>query len=107
LDNKFNDDENHRLARAMMLKKQPQIDTSFSRGTAFKKVGDKDIPVTVRGGPYGWETLRLPHFLDNQVKDGCDVVSFTLRAAALYPPPTPHEDSWYSFLLEAESTTGP
>jgi hypothetical protein len=40
----------------------------------------------------------LPHFLSNRLADGGEVVS-----RALYP----QEDSWYSFLLEAESTPGP
>jgi hypothetical protein len=47
--------------------------------------------------------LWLPHFLDNRQTDGGEVVSLTRRLAAVYP----HEDSWYSFLLEAESTAGP
>jgi hypothetical protein len=47
------------------------------------------------------ETSRLPHFLDNRVTDGGEV-SLTRR-----PPFNPQEDSWYSFLLEAESTPGP
>jgi hypothetical protein len=42
------------------------------------------------------------HFLDNRLTDGNDVVSLTRRPATLYP----QEDSWYSFLLEAESTPG-
>jgi hypothetical protein len=62
----------------------------------------KDIPVTDRGGPLGCETWRFPHFLDNRLTDGGKVVSPTRR-----PPFTPQEDSWYSFLLEAESTSGP
>jgi hypothetical protein len=53
----------------------------------------KVMRVTGHGGPYGCETSRLPHFLDNRLKDGGEV--------------TPQEDSWYSFLLEAESTPGP
>jgi hypothetical protein len=40
----------------------------------------------------GCETSRLPHFLEIPFTDGGEVVS-------LYP----QEDSWYSFLLEAES----
>jgi hypothetical protein len=48
------------------------------------------------------ETSRLPHFLDNWLTDGGEVVSLT-RRPHLYP----QEDSWYSFLLEAESTPGP
>jgi hypothetical protein len=38
-----------------------------------------------------------------QLTDGGEVVSLTRRQAALYP----QGDSWYSFLLEAESTPGP
>jgi hypothetical protein len=62
----------------------------------------KAIPVTGRGGPQGYETSRLPHFLHNRLTDGGKVVSLMRRPAALYP----QEDSWYSFLLEAESTPG-
>jgi hypothetical protein len=51
------------------------------------------IPVIGRGGPLGCETSRLPHVLENRLKYGGEVVS--------------QEDSWYSFLLEAESTPGP
>jgi hypothetical protein len=48
------------------------------------------------------ETLMLPHFLDNRLTDGGEVVNLTRRS-----PFTPQEDSWYSFLLQAESTPGP
>jgi hypothetical protein len=44
---------------------------------------------------------RLPHYLDNRLKDGGKVVSL-----ALQPPFTPQEDSWYSFVIETESTPG-
>jgi hypothetical protein len=44
---------------------------------------------------------RLPHFLDNRLRDGGEIVSLTYR-----PPFTSQEGSWYSFLLEAESTQG-
>jgi hypothetical protein len=43
------------------------------------------IPVTGRGGPYGCETSRLPHFLDNRLTDDGEVNSLTRRSAALYP----------------------
>jgi hypothetical protein len=65
-------------------------------------VKGKAIPVTGREGPYVFETSRLPHYLDNRLTDGGEVVSLTRR-----PPFTPQKDSWYSFLLEAESTPGP
>jgi hypothetical protein len=41
------------------------------------------------------------HELDNRRIDGGKVVSLTRRQ-----PFTPQKDSWYSFLLEAESTLG-
>jgi hypothetical protein len=62
----------------------------------------KATPVIDRGGPYGCETLRLPHFVDNQLTNGCKVVSLTH-----WPHFTPQENSSYSFLLEAELTPGP
>jgi hypothetical protein len=62
------------------------------------KVKRKAVPVTGRGGPQSCEASRIPHFLDNRLTDDGEVVSLTRR-----PPFTPQEDSWYSFLLEAES----
>jgi hypothetical protein len=62
---------------------------------------DKAVPVTDRGAPRGCETSRLPHFLDNRLIDGAEVASPTSRSFFI-----PQEDSWYSFLLEAESTSG-
>jgi hypothetical protein len=38
----------------------------------------RDIPVPGHGGPYGWERLRLPHYLDKRLTDGGKVVSLTL-----------------------------
>jgi hypothetical protein len=43
-----------------------------------KKKG-KAIPVTGREGPYGCETSRLSHFLDNLPTDSGEVVSLTRR----------------------------
>jgi hypothetical protein len=63
----------------------------------------KVIPVTGCGGPKGCETSRLPYILENQSTDGSEVISLMCQLAALYP----QEESWYSFLLEAESTPGP
>jgi hypothetical protein len=62
----------------------------------------KAIPVTGRGGQQGFKTSKLPHFLYYRFTDGGEVVGLTRR-----PPFTPQEDSWYSFLLEAESIPGP
>jgi hypothetical protein len=63
----------------------------------------KAIPATDRGDQYCCEMSRLPHFLDNRLTDGGEAVSLTRRPAAR----NPQENSWYSFLLETESTPGP
>jgi hypothetical protein len=44
----------------------------------------KAIPATRHGGPYDFETSRLPHFVDNLLTDSGEVVSLTRR-----PPFTP------------------
>jgi hypothetical protein len=61
----------------------------------------KAVPVTSHGGPQGCEMSRLPYFLDSQLTYGGEAVK-PYAPAALYP----QEDSWYSFLLQAESTPG-
>jgi hypothetical protein len=60
------------------------------------------LTTSVSEGPEGREMSRVPHLLDNRLKDGGKVVSLTRR-----PRFTLQEDSWYSFLLEAESIPGP
>jgi hypothetical protein len=67
-----------------------------------KVIKGKAIHVTGRGIAYGCETSRLPHFLENRLTDGGEVDRLTRRS-----PFTPQEDSWYSFLLQTESTPGP
>jgi hypothetical protein len=62
----------------------------------------KAISITGRRGPEDCETSRLPHFLDSWLIDGGKVVSLTLR-----PTFTPQVDSWYSLMLETESTPEP
>jgi hypothetical protein len=52
--------------------------------------------------PLGLREVEAPTFLDVRLTDGGKVVSLTRL-----PPFTPQEDSWYSFLLVAESTPGP
>jgi hypothetical protein len=44
-----------------------------------EKKGGKAIPVTGRGGPQGCDTSRLPNFLENQLKNGGEVVSLMHR----------------------------
>jgi hypothetical protein len=61
----------------------------------------KAIPVTGRGGPKGCETSRLPHFPDNRLIDGGEVVSLTGR-----PPFTPRKIPG-THLLETESNPRP
>jgi hypothetical protein len=51
--------------------------------------------LTGRGDQYGRETSRLPHFADNLLTDGGEVVSLTSRSHF-----TPQEDSWYLFMLD-------
>jgi hypothetical protein len=62
----------------------------------------KIILVTGCEGTQVCDRLRLPHLLANRLTEGGKVVSLRRR-----PPYIPQEDSWYSFLLEAESTPGP
>jgi hypothetical protein len=79
-----------------------QRNTDLVTSIGPKKGRGKAIPVTGRGGPQGCMTSRLPHFLNNWLRDGSEVVSLTR-----WPPFTPQEESWYSFLLEVEPTPGP
>jgi hypothetical protein len=72
--------------------------TEKTASVGMLKGEGKAVPVTGHGGPKVCEMLRIPHFLDNPLTDG----GLTRR-----PPFTPQEDSWYSFLLEAEWTPGP
>jgi hypothetical protein len=54
--------------------------------TAFPQVKRcKAIPITGRGGLWGYETSRLPHCLDNRLADGGKVVSLERRPAAFTP----------------------
>jgi hypothetical protein len=46
-----------------------------------------------------WDVASPTFSLDSRLTDGGKVVSLMRR-----PPFIPPEDSWYSFLLEAEST---
>ena len=61
----------------------------------------KAVPLQAWSGPEGSRKLRFPDFMTT-AQDGGKVVSHTYR-----PLFTPSKCSWYSFLLEAESTPGP
>jgi len=61
----------------------------------------KAIPLQAWTGPEGSRRLKLPYFM-TIAHEGGKVVSPTRR-----PPLPPRKYSWYSFLLEAESTSGP
>jgi hypothetical protein len=62
-------------------------------GRTMKSEGKvKAISVKDRGGSQGCETSRLPHFLDNRLTDGGEVVSLTRWSLLI-----PQEDSWHPF----------
>ena len=61
----------------------------------------KAVPLEAWSGPEGSRKLRFPDFMTTAQDDG-KVVSLTHR-----PPLSSRKYSWYSFLLEAESTPGP
>ena len=61
----------------------------------------KSVPLQAWSGPEDSRKLRFPDFMTT-AQDGGKVVSLTHR-----PLFTPRKCSWYQFLLEAESTSGP
>ena len=61
----------------------------------------KAVPLQAWNDPEGSRKLRFPDFMTT-VQDGGKVVSLTHRSPLL-----PRKYTWYSFLLEAESTPGP
>jgi len=61
----------------------------------------KAVPLQARRGPQVSRKLKFPYFVTT-AQDGGKVVSLTHR-----PPLPPRKYSWYSFLLEDESTPGP
>jgi hypothetical protein len=67
------------------LQKRSQLQTRTENKTSYEtvqliqestvrakviRVKGKPSPVTGRGGPYGCEMSRFPHFLDNRLTDG-------------------------------------
>jgi hypothetical protein len=59
----------------------------------------KAVPLKAWTGPEGSRKLRFPDFVTT-AQDGGKVISLTHR-----PPSPPRKCSWYSFLLEDESTS--
>ena len=68
--------------------------------TYIKSIGIA-VPLKPWSGPECSRKLKFPDFMTT-AQDGCKVVSLTHR-----PPLHPRKYTWYSFLLEAESTPGP
>jgi hypothetical protein len=61
---------------------------SYSSTNRWTELGNgKYIPVTESRSPDGCETSKLPHFLDNALTVGSEVVSLTGRPSFTPPPP--------------------
>jgi len=74
----------------------------LNRDLSIQKKGKgKSAPLQDWNVPEGSRKLRFPNFVTT-AQDGGKVVSLTYR-----PLLTPRKYSWYSFMLEAESTPGP
>ena len=72
---------------------------SGPEGSRKLRFPDKSVPLQAWSGPEGSRKLRFPDSVTT-AQDGGKVFSLT-------PPLPPWKYSWYSFLLEAESTPGP
>ena len=66
----------------------------------YLKGKGKSVPLQAWSGPEGSKKLRFPYFITT-AQDGGKVVSLTHQDAF-----TPKKYTWYSFLLEVESTPG-
>jgi hypothetical protein len=55
-------------------------------GTGTVSAKSEATPVTGRRDLYGSEILKIPHFLENPLKNGGDFVSLTHARAYLYSP---------------------
>jgi len=72
----------------------------YSYYTSLRYIG-KSVPLQVWSGPEGSRKLRFPDYMTT-AQDGGKVDSLMHRS-----PLPPKKYSWYSFLLEDESTPGP
>jgi hypothetical protein len=75
-------------------------DINFGIGVEYNIKKVKPGPLPAWTGPEGSRKLRFPDFMTT-AQNGGKVVSPYAPAAF-----TPRKHSWYSFLLEAESTPG-
>jgi len=75
----------------------PDCEKNILNGCNARKTNNvKAVPLQVWSGPEGSRNLRFPDFMTT-AQDGGKVVSLTHR-----PPLPPGNNSWCSFLLEAE-----
>jgi len=72
----------------------------YSVFCVIKKLKDKAVPLQAWSGPEGSRKLRFPNFMS---RHRMVVRLSAYRTGRLYPT----KYTWYSFLLEAESTPGP
>jgi hypothetical protein len=78
------------------------IPAHIQRGRGYTPIFRKSYPCNRPWKPIGLWDVKAPTFsLENRLTDIGKIVSLTHR-----PPFTTLEDSWYSFLSEAESTPG-
>jgi hypothetical protein len=70
-------------------------------GRTDGQAGKKNNPITGLDRPWVFQEFEAPIFQDSQHMKVVRSVSPTHR-----PPLPPRKYSWYSFLLEAESTSG-
>ena len=68
----------------------------------YSKGKGKAIPLQALCRPLGFQEVEAPKIYRQSALEDGKVVSLTHR-----PPLPPREDSWYTFLLEAEVTPGP
>jgi hypothetical protein len=57
--------------------KQSCLLTNIFESSSLDGIHSKAIHARGRGGPQGREMSRIPHFLDNRLTDGGEVVSLT------------------------------
>ena len=72
----------------------------FTLSMTDSKGKGKAVPLQALSAPECSRKLRFPDYMTT-AQDGGKVMSLTYR-----PPLPPRKCSWYSFMLEAESTPG-